>query len=409
MREIVAEDQPFVREEHSIEEALALFADQPYKREIIEGVRAAAGGAAVDAELAGEAPSGASAVSAYRNTERFVDLCRGPARALDRPARPLQADARRRRLLARRREEPPAAAHLRHRVGVEGGPRRAPPPLGGGRAARPPQARRWSSTSSPSPRRSARASPCSTRRAGIIRRLMEDYSRRRHEEAGYEFVNTPHITKAELFEISGHLDWYADGMYPPMELDGGQRLLPQADELPVPHPDLQEPAALVPRAAAAPVRVRHGLPLREVRRGARAHPRARASRRTTRTSSAPREQLAGELDSLLDLRPRPAARLRPRRLLPRAVDASRRASPSAPTRSGTRPPRRCGGPRESRELDLVLDEGGGAFYGPKISVQARDAIGRTWQMSTIQLDFQLPQRFELSLHRRRQRAGTGRS
>ena len=108
-----------------------------------------------------------------------------------------------------------------------------------------------------------------------------------------------------------------------------------------------------------------------------------------------REQMAGELDSLLDLRARPAARLRPRGLLPRAVDQA--------GGQGGRHRRGVGGgdrgaaarPRESRDLELVLDEGGGAFYGPKISVQARDAIGRTWQMSTIQLDFQLPQRFEL--------------
>ena len=104
---------------------------------------------------------------------------------------------------------------------------------------------------------------------------MEDYSRERHEAAGYEFVNSPHITKANLFETSGHLDWFADGMFPPMELDGGTELLPQADELPVPHPDLPQPHAVVPRAAAALLRVRHRVPLREVGRGARAHARAR--------------------------------------------------------------------------------------------------------------------------------------
>ena len=92
-------------------------------------------------------------------------------------------------------------------------------------------------------------------KGALVRRIMEEYSRERHEASGYEFVNTPHITKAELFETSGHLDWFADGMFPPMHLDeGGRRghdLLPQADELPVPHPDLPQPHALVPRAAAA--------------------------------------------------------------------------------------------------------------------------------------------------------------
>ena len=100
----------------------------------------------------------------------------------------------------------------------------------------------------------------STPRAASIRRVMEDYSRRRHEEAGYQFVNTPHITKGDLFETSGHLDWYKDGMFPPMELDG-RRLLPQADELPDAQPDLPGARAVLPRAAAAAVRVRHGLPV----------------------------------------------------------------------------------------------------------------------------------------------------
>ena len=109
-------------------------------------------------------------------------------------------------------------------------------------------------------------------KGGIVRRVMEDYSRRRHEEAGYEFVYTPHTTKGKLFETSGHLDWYADGMYPPMELDEGVGLLPQADELPDAQPDLRRARPLLPRTAAAAVRVRHGVPVREVRRRARPDP-----------------------------------------------------------------------------------------------------------------------------------------
>ena len=111
-------------------------------------------------------------------------------------------------------------------------------------------------------------------KGGTIRRVMEDYSRQRHDEAGYEFVNSPHITKAELFETSGHLGWFKEGMFPPMQMEGAE-LLPQADELPVPHPDLPVPRAVLPRAAAAAVRVRHRLPVREVRRGARPDPGAR--------------------------------------------------------------------------------------------------------------------------------------
>ena len=132
MREIVAEDQPFVREEHSRDEGLALFADQPYKREIIEGV---------DAELATEG-AGDGVVSAYRNTPDVRRPVPRSARARHRPARALQAHARRGRLLARRREAAAAPAHLRHRVGVAEGARRAPPPPRGGGEARPPQARR---------------------------------------------------------------------------------------------------------------------------------------------------------------------------------------------------------------------------------------------------------------------------
>ena len=235
-------------------------------------------------------------------------------------------------------------------------------------------------------------------KGALVRRIMEEYSRERHETSGYQFVNSPHITKAGLFETSGHLDWFADGMFPPMHLDegGGRRhdLLPEADELPVPHPDLQAPHALVPRAAAAVLRVRHGVPLREVGRRARPHPRARhdpgrrahllhegadgrRARRRCSTSCSTCCATTASTTSTSSCRP------------------SRRARRSAPTRSGRRRPRRCASPRQGKGLELVLDEGGGAFYGPKISVQAKDAIGRTWQMSTIQLDFQMPQRFDM--------------
>ena len=183
-------------------------------------------------------------------------------------------------------------------------------------------------------------------------------------------------------------------MFPPMELDGGHRLLPQADELPVPHPDLPQPHALLPRAAAADVRVRHGVPLREVGRRARPHAGAghdpgrrahllhhgadgRRARARCSSSCSTCCATTASTTSTSSCRPSPRARR------------------SAPTRSGTKPPRRCARSPRPMGLELVMDEGGGAFYGPKISVQARDAIGRTWQMSTIQLDFQLPQRFDL--------------
>ena len=231
-------------------------------------------------------------------------------------------------------------------------------------------------------------------KGGLIRRLMEDYSRRRHEEAGYEFVNSPHITKSDLFETSGHLEWFADGMFPPMELDGGTRVLPQAHELPDAHPDLPQPHPELPRAAAAPVRVRHGLPLREVGRGPRAHAGARTDDGRRAHLHAPREQMGEELRSLLvfvlDL-------LRDYGLDEFYLELSTRPEDKAvgsdeEWAEATEALRQAA---ESMDLELVMDEGGGAFYGPKISVQARDAIGRTWQMSTIQVDFQMPQRFDL--------------
>ena len=137
MREIMAEDQPFVRDEHTIDEGLALFADQPFKREIIEAVGAGPrrGG------RGGRGRRAAAAVSTYWNSPDLHRPVPRAPRALDQPARALQADAGGRRLLAGRREAPAAAAHLRHGLGVGEGPGRAPPPAGGGRAPRPPQAR----------------------------------------------------------------------------------------------------------------------------------------------------------------------------------------------------------------------------------------------------------------------------
>ena len=232
-------------------------------------------------------------------------------------------------------------------------------------------------------------------KGGIVRRIMEDYSRQRHEQAGYEFVYSPHITKANLFEKSGHLDWYADGMYPPDGARRGHRLLPQADELPVPHPDLRLRAEVLPRPARCGSSSSAPCTATRSRAWSTASPGSAASPRTTPTSSAPASRLAGELaralDFVLDL-------LRDYGLDDFYVELS------------TKPETKAVGTDEEwdeatevlrtvaldKGIELVIDEGGGAFYGPKISVQARDAIGRTWQMSTIQLDFQLPQRFDLN-------------
>ena len=397
MREIMAEDQPFIRHEHPIEEGLALFGDQPFKREIIEAV-----GAGHD-EVDAVAEAGAAArVSTYWNSPALHRPVPWPPCPLHRTAGSLRP-----------------ACGWRAPTGAETSTNSS-----SSASTAPPgsRTRRWPSTSTgreEAERRDHRKLGAELDlfsfpeeigsglavfhpNGAIVRRLMEEYSRRRHEAAGYEFVYTPHITKSELFETSGHLDWFAEGMFPPMEVDGSQPVLPEADELPVPHPDLQEPAALLPRAPAPPVRVRLRLPVREVRRGPRPHPGAGHDPGRRPHLLHPRAD-GRRAPHHLVLRPVAVARLRTHdfylELSTTAAGQGRRHA----WRSGTRPPRPFGRTALAMDLELVLDEGGGAFYGPKISVQARDAIGRTHQMSTIQFDFQMPQRFGDGVHRGRQR------
>ena len=241
-------------------------------------------------------------------------------------------------------------------------------------------------------------------KGGIIRRAMEDYSRRRHEEEGYQFVYSPHLTKAALFETSGHLEWYSEGMYPPMVLDEelhadgtikrqGQKYYMKPMNCPF--------HSLIYRARSRSYRE---LPLRLFEFGAvyryeksgviHGLTRARGFTQDDAHIFCTREQMMGELDSLLtfvlnllrdyglddfylELSTRnPAKSVGTEEAWVEATDALRQAA-------------------ERQNLELVMDPEGAAFYGPKISVQAKDAIGRTWQMSTIQVDFQLPQRFDL--------------
>jgi len=229
-------------------------------------------------------------------------------------------------------------------------------------------------------------------KGGIVRNVMEDYSRRRHIEAGYDFVNTPHVTKAALYEKSGHLDWYADGMYPPMEMDNAQYYLKPMN---CPMHNL---------IYGARGRSYRELPLRLFEFGTvyryeksgvvQGLTRARGFTQDDAHIYCTREQMPEELDSLLtfvlDL-------LKDYGLTDFYLELS------------TRDPEKSIGTEQEweeatailyeaaqrQDLELVLDEGGAAFYGPKISVQAKDAIGRTWQMSTIQVDFQMPQRFDM--------------
>lgn len=241
-------------------------------------------------------------------------------------------------------------------------------------------------------------------KGGIVRRAMEDYSRFRHEEEGYEFVYSPHLTKSALFETSGHLQWYGDGMYPPMILDeelnadgtvkrAGQQYYMKPMNCPFHN--------LIYKARGRSYRE---LPLRLFEFGTvyryeksgvlHGITRARGFTQDDAHIYCTKEQMVGELDSLLSfvlnlLRDYglndfylELSTKNPEKFVGEeldwieATDALRKAA-------------------SAQKLELILDEGGAAFYGPKISVQAKDAIGRTWQMSTIQVDFQLPQRFEL--------------
>ena len=241
-------------------------------------------------------------------------------------------------------------------------------------------------------------------KGGIVRAEMEEYSRRKHLEAGYQFVNTPHITKAQLFHTSGHLDWYADGMFPPMHLDAeynedGTVRKPGQDYYLKP---MNCPMhILVYRSRGRSYRE---LPLRlfefgtvyRYEKSGVVHGLTRARGFTMDDSHifTTREQMRDELASLLrfvlDL-------LGDYGLTDFYLELSTKdpdkfvgsaADWDEATDTLTQVAAESG-------LELVPDPGGAAFYGPKISVQAKDALGRTWQMSTIQLDFNFPERFDL--------------
>ncbi|MEW1912299.1 threonine--tRNA ligase [Kitasatospora sp. NPDC085895] len=230
-------------------------------------------------------------------------------------------------------------------------------------------------------------------KGGIIRRAMEDYSRRRHEEEGYEFVYTPHATKGKLFETSGHLDWYADGMYPPMQLDEGVDYYLKPMNCPM-HNLIFDARGRSYREL--PLRLfEFGTVYRYEKSGVvHGLTRARGFTQDDAHIYCTREQMAEELDSTLTF---VLNLLRDYGLTDFYLELS------------TKDPEKYVGSDETWEeatavlasvaekqgLPLVPDPGGAAFYGPKISVQAKDAIGRTWQMSTIQLDFNLPERFDL--------------
>ncbi|MEY4020273.1 MAG: hypothetical protein RL484_425 [Actinomycetota bacterium] len=241
-------------------------------------------------------------------------------------------------------------------------------------------------------------------KGGIIRRAMEDYSRKRHEEEEYEFVYSPHLTKAALFEKSGHLDWYSEGMYPPMIMDeelhadgtikrAGQQYYMKPMNCPFHNLIFQSRQRSY---RELPLRLfEFGTVYRYEKSGVlHGITRARGFTQDDAHIYCTKEQMAGELDSLLTF---VLNLLRDYGLEDFYLELSTRnpeksVGEDADWKEATEALRTAA---VAQNLELVLDEGGAAFYGPKISVQAKDAIGRTWQMSTIQVDFQLPQRFEL--------------
>jgi threonyl-tRNA synthetase len=390
MRKIIKENQRFSRRPVSDDDARAELADEPYKLELI-GLK----GSAADAAEGASAEVGAGELTIYDNINRkgevaWKDLCRGPhlpttkripAFKLMRTAaaywRGNEKNKQLQRIYGTAWESKEALDEHLHRL--EEAERRDhrklgrdldlfsfPDEIGSGLAVFHPK-------------------------GGVLRKEMEDYSRRRHVESGYEFVNTPHITKGQLFETSGHLDWYADGMYPPMQLDGDIDYYLKPMNCPM--------HTLIFRARGRSYRE---LPLRLFEFGTvyryeksgvvHGMTRARGFTQDDAHIYCTRDQMRDELASLLtfvlDL-------LRDYGLDDFYLELSTKneekyVGDDATWEEATRTLEEVA---TASGLDLVPDPGGAAFYGPKISVQARDAIGRTWQMSTIQLDFNTPARF----------------
>jgi threonyl-tRNA synthetase len=390
MREIVKADQQFVRSEVSAEQALEVFADQPYKVEIIERVRELAASGAVDDLDAGEADVGET-VSVYRNSPEFVDLCKGPHVPttgrlghfkLQKVAGAYWRGNERGPMLQRIygtawESEAALQTHLDQLVEAEKRDHRKlaneldllsfPQEIGGGLAVWHPK-------------------------GAVVRKIIEDYSRLRHERGGYEFVFTPHLANGRLFEQSGHLSWYAEGMYPPMEMDNGTYYT---------KPMNCPMHCLIFKSRQRSYRE---LPLRlfelgtvyRYERAGTLHGLLRIRGFTQDDSHifCTPEQAATEIASLLDF----------------VLSVLRAFGFDEFTFNlSTRDPNKFVGTEEGWEaatvalrqaldthgLDYSVKEGDAAFYGPKIDIDVRDAIGRSWQLSTIQYDFNHPERFDL--------------
>ncbi|MEC7899496.1 MAG: threonine--tRNA ligase [Actinomycetota bacterium] len=386
MREIIKEDQIFERYEIPSEEALEIFENHRFKKEIIEKVSSGE----VDAEMSNEA-SAEGSISYYKNGQEFVDLCTGPHVpstgklghfALQKVAGAYWRGDEKQPMLQRIYGTAWATKkeledYLERLVEAEKRDHRRlateldlvswPEDLGPGLAVWHPK-------------------------GSLIRKVIEDYSRTRHEHGGYNFVFSPHIAKSVLWETSGHLDFYAEGMYPPMEMDGAT-YYPKPMNCPF--------HVMVYRSSQRSYR---DLPTRYFELGTvyryelsgAVHGLLR-SRGFTQDDShifCTREQVPEELSSLLAF----------------CLSVLRDFGfTDFQAKLSTRPQEKSVGDddlwdiateglREALEkegLPYIVDEGGGAFYGPKIDMDVNDAIGRPWQLTTIQLDFNLPERFGL--------------
>ena len=380
MKEIVGRKQPFVRSEVERDEANRLFADHPYKLEILDGE--------ADDPMSGPDDG---VITTYRNTDEFVDLCRGPhvpdtgylghfelmrvAGAYwrgDETRQMLQriygtAWASKKDLKAHLERLEEAAKRDHRKLASDLDLLSFPSELGGGLAVWHPK-------------------------GAIIRKIMEDYSRQRHEEGGYQFVYTPHLANERLFQTSGHLDFYADGMYPPMEMDNG---------------------TYYPKPMNCPMHCLifgHGqrsykeLPLRlfelgtvyRYERSGTLHGLMRIRGFTQDDSHlyvAP-EQLADEIASLLDF---VLSVLRAFGFDEFTFNLSTK-DPDKYVGSDDIWDEATAALKEALErhgLEYAVKDADAAFYGPKIDIDVKDAIGRSWQLSTIQCDFNLPERFDL--------------
>jgi len=394
MRKIIKDNQRFSRRPVSDDEARAELADEPYKLELI-GLKGAAGDAAEGAS----AEVGAGELTIYDNLDRngqiaWKDLCRGPhlpttkripAFKLMRTAaaywRGDEKNKQLQRIYGTAWETKEALAEHLHRI--EEAERRDHRKLG----------RELDLFSFPDEIGSGLV--VFHPKGGVVKRVMEDYVRQRHIEEGFSYVGTPHISKEGLFHTSGHLPYYADTMFPPMEFEGANYYL-KAMNCPMHN--------LIFRSRGRSYRE---LPLRLFEFGSvyryeksgvvHGLTRVRGLTQDDSHSYVTPEQAPGEIRHLLDF---VLSLLKDFGLDDFYLELS--------TRDDSHPDKFVGSEEEwavatkvleevatASGLELVADPGGAAFYGPKISVQARDAIGRTWQMSTIQYDFNQPKGFEL--------------